>query len=305
MGVEILPAEIELVKMGNEVKSAAFSTEVSNLTKVVLTISSSEFGLARTESDALQTSITLDYMDGLGIDQFATIPLVVKYKGVVDDSAIGKTCTITAKDADGNQLAVANVKVTGIILVDGVPQTILQPNATNTGIYTGTNKNSNAFPYKPRAEVDLSATFDANGTALFDYLYSFGLTTPADNNSAGNLKVVRGRYERNQNIIPDAVTPCYIYKPTDAGNGYIHETKTVAAISIPIPVKMRTVPRVKFDAISVRYSDKAVHITDTNNAIIFEYGSNAIRLNIVGTYEVAGVIAVASASNFAFDADIR
>ena len=236
VGVEILPAEIELVKMGNEVKSAAFSTEVSNLTKVVLTISSSEFGLARTESSTPQSSITLDYMDGLGIDQFATIPLVVKYKGVVDDSAIGKTCTITAKDADGNQLAVANVKVTGIILVDGVPQTILQPNATNTGIYTGTNKNSNAFPYKPKAEVDLSATFDANGTALFDYLYIFGLTTPADNNSAGNLKVVRGRYERNQNIIPDAVTPCYIYKRTDAGNGYIHQT-TIPNMNVTSSIK--------------------------------------------------------------------
>lgn len=88
------------------------------------------------------------------------------------------------------------------------------------------------------------------------------------------------------------------------GYGYIFEAKTAAIISIPISIKMRTVPSVKFDGISVRYSDKTLYITDANNVIVFENGSTAIRINIAGTYEVAGVVAVASASNFAFDADL-
>ena len=216
VGVEILPAEIELVKMGNEVKSAAFSAKVSNLTNVVLTINSSEFGLARMESDAPQTSITLDYKDGLGIDKLAIKQLVVKYKGVADDSAIGKTGIITANDAGGKQLAVANVKVTGMIMVDGVPQTILQSNATTTGIYTGTNKSSNDFPYHTKRQLNLSRCFDANtGMALFDMLYIFGITTNTDGGDDINApNSVRGC---------NAKTPCYVYQKGDNGDRYEYQ----------------------------------------------------------------------------------
>ena len=86
-------------------------------------------------------------------------------------------------------------------------------------LYTGTEKNSTTYPYRPKEKVDLSATFDAEGNALFDKLYIFGLTTA----SGGGTELTVATYYR-PGIAPNAVTPCYIYKKTNDGKGYTLES---------------------------------------------------------------------------------
>lgn len=85
-------------------------------------------------------------------------------------------------------------------------------------LYTGTEKNSTTYPYRPKEKVDLSATFDAEGNALFDKLYVFGLTTA----SGGGTELTVATYN-SPGIAPNAVTPCYIYQKTNGGMGYTLE----------------------------------------------------------------------------------
>lgn len=83
-------------------------------------------------------------------------------------------------------------------------------------IWTGTERNSTTYPYHPKAKVDLSATFDVNGKALFDQLYIFGLTTAEGGGTTLNVCTrVSGAGTR-----PNAITPCYIYTKSTDGNGY-------------------------------------------------------------------------------------
>lgn len=85
-------------------------------------------------------------------------------------------------------------------------------------LYTGTEKNSTTYPYRPKEKVDLSATFDAEGNALFDKLYIFGLTTA----SGGGTELTVATYN-SPGKAPNAVTPCYIYQKTNGGMGYTLE----------------------------------------------------------------------------------
>lgn len=93
-------------------------------------------------------------------------------------------------------------------------------------LYTGTEKNSTTYPYRPKEKVDLSATFDAEGNALFDKLYVFGLTTA----SGGGIDLTVATYN-NAGTTPNAVTPCYIYQKTNGGKGYTLES-TIANMNV-------------------------------------------------------------------------
>lgn len=86
-------------------------------------------------------------------------------------------------------------------------------------LYTGTEMNSTTYPYRPKEKVDLSATFDAEGNALFDKLYVFGLTTA----SGGGTELTVATYY-SPGVAPNAVTPCYIYQKTNGGMGYTLES---------------------------------------------------------------------------------
>lgn len=98
-------------------------------------------------------------------------------------------------------------------------------------LYTGTEKNSTTFPYRPKEKVDLSATFDAEGNALFDKLYIFGMTTNVDGGDQIN---------QPSNVIPcNAKTLCYVYKKSTDGAYYEYETM--------------------FDAVSTRFDFDGVH----------------------------------------------
>lgn len=93
-------------------------------------------------------------------------------------------------------------------------------------LYTGTEKNSTTYPYRPKEKVDLSATFDAEGNALFDKLYVFGLTTA----SGGGTELTVATYY-SPGVAPNAVTPCYIYQKTNGGMGYTLES-TIANMNV-------------------------------------------------------------------------
>ena len=93
-------------------------------------------------------------------------------------------------------------------------------------IWTGTEKNSTTFPYRPKEKVDLSSTFDAEGNALFDKLYIFGLTTP----SGGGTELTLATYTY-PGVAPNAVTPCYIYQKKNDGKGYTLES-TIANMNV-------------------------------------------------------------------------
>lgn len=71
-------------------------------------------------------------------------------------------------------------------------------NAEHTGLYTGTEAGGDNFPYKTKREINVRAAFDANGNAVMDRLYIFGLTTSKD---AINYA--------------SAQTPCYVYEWKD------------------------------------------------------------------------------------------
>ena len=92
-----------------------------------------------------------------------------------------------------------------------------------------------------------------------------------------------------------------VFTNESLGYGYIHSGKAAAIITIPMPIKMRVPPSISFDALTVKYDNKSATAT---NAVLFEHSSNAIRVNVGGTFETAAAIAVLSATNFALSADL-
>lgn len=104
-----------------------------------------------------------------------------------------------------------------------IPETcvITESNASNTGIETGTNHpTKNLFPYKPKQPINVSAAF-ANGKALFDRLYIFGLTTNIDGKTATDGEVSYFVVDSpTKQKGSNAKTPCYIYDRSSDGTSY-------------------------------------------------------------------------------------
>lgn len=103
------------------------------------------------------------------------------------------------------------------------PYTITTDNASKdklgmaTGLKNGLKVNGDVAKYNPSKaqwDVDVTSTFDANGNALFDRLYIFGLTTGP---SGGDVQGYAGV------TMPNAITPCYIYEKRNDGKAYEHK----------------------------------------------------------------------------------
>lgn len=108
-----------------------------------------------------------------------------------------------------------NITSEPVYATPGIPNVIVQDNAKSTGIYTGTEGESTILPYKPKWQVNLSSTFDASGKALFDRLYIFGETKGKD---GADLTYYIGT--ETEYIMPNTITPCYIYEKSSAGDSY-------------------------------------------------------------------------------------
>ena len=95
--------------------------------------------------------------------------------------------------------------------------------AQNTGIYTGIpdgtvdplrNYTYHGAPYNDYAyhQVDLTNAFAEDGTALFDYLFIYGETTPASGNNITAPQ--KGSADGSTNVGSNAVTPLIVYRKT-------------------------------------------------------------------------------------------
>ena len=155
----------------------------------------------------------LTHETALGTNKVDTIFLGVQW---LEHSALDEgTITIINK---------ANDSILTIIPLVGSDDYLMKDNASNSGIYTGipdgyTYHNAVYADYEHHP-VDLTNAFAENGTALFDYLFIYGETTPASGKNITAPKKWTG--DDNTSTGSNAVTPFYVYKKAlNADNKYM------------------------------------------------------------------------------------
>ena len=154
---------------------------------------------------------------------------------------------------------------------DNIPQTITYDVADILELYTGTEKGGDNFPYKTKRRIDVRAAFNADGNALMDRLYIYGLTTASDNGDVINYT--------------NASTPCYIYDKTNPTT-YTLTTINAADRNVNTPNKL--------DGFTITPSDKLKNLyftgycpfatcgttSWTDNAIMHIQGSGEVHIYI-------------------------
>ncbi len=156
--------------------------------------------------------------DALGINKVDTITLGVSWlqKSALDEDKI------TLYNGEDNS-------VLAVVLLLGSDDYLIKEKANNSGIYTGIPdgtrdvnndgvvNDEDKYTYHGKEysdylyhQVDLTNTFADDGTALFDYLFIYGETTPRDGNDITAPQV--GSADGSTNIGSNAVTPFFIYK---------------------------------------------------------------------------------------------
>ena len=156
---------------------------------------------AATNWQSVITATEATHSTALGVNKVDTIFLGVKW---LRQTALDKGTITIRNNVDNSVLATAK-----LVGTDGY---IIKENADNTGLSTGI---PNQYTYHGKAydgyehhKVNLSNAFAKDGTALFDYLFIYGETTPAegtDITSPGKEGTLTGS---------NAVTPYYVYKKT-------------------------------------------------------------------------------------------
>ena len=156
---------------------------------------------AATNWQSVITATEATHSTALGVNKVDTIFLGVKW---LRQTALDKGTITIRNNADNSILA--TVKLVG---TDGY---IIKENADNTGLYTGIpiqyTYHGKAYNGYEHHKVNLTNAFAKDGTALFDYLFIYGETTPAegtDITSPGKEGSLTGS---------NAVTPYYVYKKT-------------------------------------------------------------------------------------------
>ena len=158
-------------------------------------------------------STEMTHPTALGSNKVDTIFIWVKWnpQTALDEGKL----TITSKTHNDSVLAV--------IPLLGSDSYITKEKAENTGISTGipdgyTYHGSEYTAYKHHA-VKLTNAFATDGTALFDYLFIYGETTPATGTNITTPQ--RGSVDGSTNIGSNAVTPLIVYKKSlNADNQY-------------------------------------------------------------------------------------
>ena len=146
----------------------------------------------------------------LGQNKVDTIFLGVRWN---ETTALDEGKLTIRNNADNSILA--------IVPLLGSDSYLVKDKADNTGIYTGIpdgtvdaeknyTYNGNVYTdYKYRA-VNLTNAFAEDGTALFDYLFIYGETTPSEDTDI--TLPMRGSADGSTNIGSNAVTPLIVYK---------------------------------------------------------------------------------------------
>ena len=156
------------------------------------------------------TATATAYPHALGKNKVGDVMLGVAWQALntIDDA------TLTIYNAD-------NDSVLAIVPLLGTKGMLTLDNADTTGIFTGipdpyTYHGAKYTDYTHHP-VNLTNTFATDGTALFDYLFIYGETTPA---SGTNITPPgKGSADASTNVGSNAVTPYYIYKRAAASNG--------------------------------------------------------------------------------------
>lgn len=219
------PIEVEVSKGEdlNVTPFATFNIHVMNLDKIKLVLDNiAEFKLYHGHDNSwneMTNDMILTYSDYafLAMNEVGDITIKVEWIG---DNLVNEG-HIKILNPDQSDSELANVRLVG-------KKNGLTAADANTGIWTGVpdgestyrptqakytlQDDNNNFEEYIYHEVNVSNTFDANGKALFDYLFIYGETTTVD----GSTTITSPDRSRGSN----AKTPYYIYQKSADGFGY-------------------------------------------------------------------------------------
>lgn len=210
------PDELEF---SNDDRKETLTLTAINLSKIKIVLeNTNDFRMSHgsSESSATYTLTSSDYPNALGVNKVGDIEIKTEWitNSMVNDGVI-TIYNIVEEGGKETESVLAKVKLVG------AGKYLKKDNARNTGIYTGIpdgtrdtdgdgNPNTDykytfhgsdyeGYQYH---EVDLSKVFAEDGTALFDYLFIYGETTPIEGT---NITAPSGDNGSN------ARTPYYVY----------------------------------------------------------------------------------------------
>ncbi len=216
----------EMMQFTSETAQQSFTLTAINLSQIRFAINDGIADVATSKfvmsTDILDfTNPLKDYNanntthpNALGRNKVGDIVLGIEWKKI---SALDQANLVVYNTA-------ANDSILAIIPLVGADGFLSIANANNTGIYTGIPDGSvdpdkdytyhgseyTDYEYRP---VVLTNVFANDGVAMFDYLFIFGETTPADGTDITAPQ--RGSADGSTNIGSNAITPCYVYKKAE------------------------------------------------------------------------------------------
>ena len=210
------PARMSFTDDSEQTRMGILTLTAINLEEIrVVSNAPDKFKILYDETDLTKqvnefTATSTAYPHALGKNKVGDVMLGVAWQALntIDDA------TLTIYNAD-------NDSVLAIVPLLGTKGMLTPDNADTTGIFTGipdpyTYHGAKYTDYTHHP-VNLTNTFATDGTALFDYLFIYGETTPA---SGTNITPPgKGSANASTNVGSNAVTPYYIYKRAAASNG--------------------------------------------------------------------------------------
>lgn len=199
-----------------ETKMSLLTLTAINLQEIrVVSNDPDNFKILYDENDLSQqvnafTATSAAYPHALGTNKVGDVLLGVAWQAnnTIDDA------TLTIYNAD-------NDSVLAIVPLLGTKGMLTLDNATNTGVFTGIpggyTYHGATYTDYTHHPVNLTNAFVADGTAIFDYLFIYGETTPASGNNI--TPPGKGSANAATNEGSNAVTPFYIYKRAADSNG--------------------------------------------------------------------------------------
>ena len=193
---DLNPKKLEVIAIN--LQELSFELENTNAFQI-----SMDTAYATTDWHDELTATEETHESALGKNKVDTIFLGVKWmqKTALDE---GK---ITIRNKKDNSIL-------AVVPIIGSEGYLTKDNAINTGLFTGIpagytyhGKEYKDYPYH---QVNLTNAFDRDGIAMFDYLFIYGETTPADDTDI--TLPMGGSADGSKNIGSNAVTPYYIYK---------------------------------------------------------------------------------------------
>ena len=212
----VVPERMTFTDDSDQTKMGLLTLTAINLEEIrVVSNSPKNFKILYDENDLSKqvnefTATATAYPHALGKNKVGDVMLGVAWQALntIDDA------TLTIYNAD-------NDSVLAIVPLLGTKGMLTPDNADTTGIFTGIPKgytyHGATYTDYTHHPVNLTNTFATDGTALFDYLFIYGETTPATGNNI--TPPGKGSANASTNVGSNAVTPYYIYKRAADSNG--------------------------------------------------------------------------------------